>query len=261
MRYFLALGSLLAGLLILAATPASAQSELSYGEYQAIATAAIQLQRCAMFEPLDGEVGMNMVIGDRFGKLNVYRLLGGGQREQLWTSRLLDGSVEEVLVADLDQDRLDDHLVARTPRRIYVFKLDDFFDVFESQPGDYQDIRAFTVANVDNDPAAEIVLNADRKIHYIDGITFAREFTSLSDYEATRIRCGDVTGDNKADIVLNTGQVVDASTGEVIWQDEVFGSRLELLDIDGDGTLEIFTEGDGTALKVWDVDFRQEKRF
>ncbi len=55
--------------------------------------------------------------------------------------------------------------------------------------------------------------------------------------------------------------MIDASTGEVSWQDEVFGNRLELLDIDGDGVLEILTEGDATPLKVWDVDFRQEKRF
>lgn len=261
MRRIQTLGAMSIALLILAPLAVTAQSELSYGEYQAIARAAIQLQRCAMFEPLDGEAGMNLVVGDRFGKLNVFRLLAGGQRQQVWTSRQLDGAVEEVLVADLDQDGLDDHLVARTPRRIYVFKLDDYFDVYESQAGDYNEIRAFTVANVDNDPAAEIVLNADRKIHYIDGLTFTREFTSLSDYEATRIRCGDVTGDGRADIVLNTGQVIDASTGEVSWQDEVFGNRLELLDLDGDGILEVFTEGDGTVLKVWDIDFRQEKRF
>jgi hypothetical protein len=248
-------------LLLLLAVSAVAQTELSYEEYRAIARAAIQLEHCAMFEPLDGEVGLHVVVGDRFGKLNVYHYAPGGQRERIWTSRQLDGAPEEVLVADLDGDQLDDHLICRTARRVYAFKLDDFFNSFESQPNDYTEIRAFAVGNVDGDPALEIVINADDKLHYVDGVSFTREFTSLNDYQATRIRCGDVTGDGQADIVLNTGQVVDASTGDVIWQDEVFGSRLELLDLDGDGTLEVMTEGEGTPLKVWDVDFRQEKRF
>ncbi|MEZ4388432.1 MAG: hypothetical protein R3D98_12845 [Candidatus Krumholzibacteriia bacterium] len=261
MRRLPACGAVLVGLLAMVAAGARAQSELTYDEYRAIARTANQMQRCAMFEPLDGEAGMNLVVGDRFGKLNVIHILPGGQRRTVWTSRQLDGAPEEVLVADLNQDGLDDHLVCRTLRRLYVFKLDDYYNAFESQPNDFSNIRTFTVANVDADPAAEIVINADQKIHYIDGLTFTREFTSLNNYEATRMRCGDVTGDGQADIVLNTGQVIDASSGEVIWQDEVFGNRLELLDIDGDGILEVVTEGDSTPLKVWDVDFRQEKRF
>lgn len=252
---------LVAVLMITVAAGATAQEELTYEEYRAIAGASVQLLRCAMFEPLDGESGMMLVVGDRFGKLNAYAIKPGGQRERVWTSRQLDGAPEEVLVVDLAGDGLDDHIVCRTRRRLYVFKLDDFFNSFESQPNDYADIQAFGVANVDNDPQAEIVLIAANKLHYVDGLSFTLQFTSLNDYEATRMRLGDVTGNNVADIVLNTGQVIDAGTGEVIWEDEVFGTRLELLDIDGDGVLEVLTESDGLPFKVWDVDFKQEKRF
>jgi hypothetical protein len=252
---------LTSSILVLLSTSALAQPELDYREYQAIARSSIMLKQCAMYEPLDGDVGMFMVVGDRFGKLNAYRILPGGQRERVWTSRNLDGPPVEVLVVDLAGDGLDDHIVCRTQRRIYAFKLDDFFNSFESQPNDYNEIRAFDVANVDNDPASEIVVNADNKLHYIDGVTYVREFTSLNDYQATLIRCGDVTGDGNNDIVLNTGQVIEAGSGNVIWEDEVFGTRLELLDLDGDGVLEVMTESDGIPLKVWDVDFKQEKRF
>lgn len=241
---------------------AEAQTELSYGEYRDIAKVAHCLRHCAMFEPLDGEPGMFLAVGDRFGKVNVYRMLPGQQHERVWMSRSLDSAAEEILIADLDGDGLEDNLVCRTSHRIYIFKLGgDFFNVFESQPNDFSAIRAFTVANVDGDPAAEIVLNADDKIHYIDGVTFTREFTSLNNYQATVIRCGDVDGDGRPEIVLNTGQVLDSSSGDVKWQDEVFGTRLELLDFDGDGVLEVLTEGEGTPMKVWDIDYKQEKRF
>ena len=236
--------------------------ELTYAEYRAIIRVAEQLQRCAMFEPLDGEAGLHLVVGDRFGKINVFRLRGERQHERVWASQQLEGNAEEVLVADLSGDGLDDHIICRTARRLYAWDLNnDFFLSYESQPNDFQAIRAMTVANVDQTPSNEIILNADDKIHYIDGVTFTRKWTSLNNYQATRIRCGDVDGDGRMDIVLNTGQVLNSGTGEVKWEDEVFGQRFELLDIDGDGLLEILTESDGAPLRAFDVDRRAEKRF
>ena len=99
------------------------------------------------------------------------------------------------------------------------------------------------------------------KLHYVDGRTFSRDWTSINEYEATRMVCGDVDGDERNEIVLNTGQVIDSASGEVEWEDQVFGNRVELLDIDGDGILEVLTESDGLPLRVWDVDYRSEKRF
>jgi len=248
--------------LCLDAPSAAAQEELSYREYRALAATSLNLLHCAMFEPMSGETGMYLAIGDRYGKINVYRLNAGRDHDRVWASRSLDGSPDEVLVADLDGDGFDDHIVCRTPRRLYAFDLaSDFFMSYESQPNDFQQIRAFTVANVDEDPAHEIVVNADDKIHYIDGETFSREWTSLNNYQATRMRCGDVDGDGRVEIVLNTGQVIDSATGDVEWEEEAFGSRLELLDFDGDGVPEVLTEGDGTPLRVWDIDYRAEKRF
>lgn len=248
--------------LLVAIPPAVAQQELSYDEYRGIIRVAENLQRCAMFEPLDGEPGLYLVVGDRFGKLNVYYLIGGGGRDLVWTSSSLDGNAEEVLVVDLDGDGLDDHIVGRTARRVYAWDLsENYRRAFESSPNDFQSIRAFTVANMDGGPSNEIVLLADDKLHYIDGVTFTRKWTSMNDYQATRIRCGDVDGDGRMDIVLNTGQVVDSGTGEVKWEDQVFGARVELLDLDGDGLMEILTESDGAPLRVFDVDRRAEKRF
>lgn len=252
----------LALLLIAASDPVAAQEELSYQEYDAIARASYNLLHCDMFEPLGGEVGMYLVIADRYGKLNVYRLLAGREHERVWVSRQLDGNAEEVLAADLDGDGLDDHIVARTSRRLYAFDLEsDYFLAYESQPNDFQEIHAFTVADVDQDPANEIVVNADDRIHYLDGESFSREWTSLNNYQASRMRCGDVDGDGRAEIVLNTGQVLDSATGDVEWEEEAFGNRLELVDFDGDGIPEVLTESDGGRMRVWDIDYRAEKRF
>jgi hypothetical protein len=59
--------------------------------------------------------------------------------------------------------------------------------------------------------------------------------------------------------VLNTGQVLNSRSGDLKWGDEVFGARIELLDVDGDGILEVLTESDAAVMKIYDVDVRREK--
>nr|MBC8423775.1 hypothetical protein [bacterium] len=68
-----------------------------------------------------------------------------------------------------------------------------------------------------------------------------------------------VDGDGTPEIVLNTGQVIDSRGGDVEWEDEAFGARIELVDMDGDGIPEVLTESDGGVLKIYDIDNRREK--
>jgi hypothetical protein len=241
---------------------ATAQEELTYQQYRGLARLADGFEHVAQFEPLEGEPGMFLAIGERFGTVQVLRTDGRGVRS-VWKSNQLAGIPEEVIVADLSGDGLDDALLCRTAgARIYAWSLDEFSPLWESLSGEYAVISCFTTANVDEDPAAEIVIVADNRLVYVDGGTFTKQFTSINEYAATQVRCGDVDGDGRAEVVLNTGKVVDAGSGEVEWEDEPFFGHIELLDIDGNGVLEVLTETPGGgALKVFDIGGRREIRF
>ncbi|HPF71098.1 MAG TPA: hypothetical protein PLQ13_10530 [Candidatus Krumholzibacteria bacterium] len=256
------LAAMVSVLLLARAGAAPAQPELTYEQYRGLAWAADRLDHVAKFEPLDGEPGMMVAVAERFGTVQVYKADGRGV-SRVWKSIRLSGIPDEVLAADLSGDGFDDALICRTSGgKVYVWKLEDWSLVWESLPGEYQAISCLTTANVDEDPATEIVMVADRKIYYVDGVNFTREFTSIRDYDATMVRCGDVDGDGRVEIVLNSGQVIDSVSGDVEWEDQQFYSRIELLDIDGDGMPEILTENEiGGPLKVFDGDYRSEVRF
>ncbi len=253
---------LLTGVLGAIVPGASAQSELSYGQYQALSWAADRLDHLAKFEPLSGEEGMFLAVGERFGTVQIFRA-NAQTVQRVWKSSRLSGAPEELLVADLDSDGFDDSLLCRTNSgKVYVWDLDGYGPRWESLAGEYRSITCFTTANLDADEQLEIVLLVDDKLVYVDGTTFNKEYTSINQYQATAIRCGDVDGDGLNEIVLNSGQVVDSVTGDIEWEDEQFFSRIELLDIDGDGMPEILTENEaGGVLKVFDVDYRSEVRF
>jgi hypothetical protein len=252
--------SVVATILSTSVLPLLAAGELSYKEFQALATTARRIDKVTMLEPPPGKAGMYMVLGDRFGVMHVYHLTRGDSVE-IWKSKHLIGQIDEVILGDLDQDGYEDVIVARTtPGMVYAWGVENFDQIYESLPADYPNIQAMCIGNVDEDPIAEIIINANDKLHYIDGETFNREWTSLQDYSATRMACGDVDGDGINEIVLNSGQVVDTRSGEVEWEDEVFYNRIELLDMDGDGVLEVITEGNGLPVKVYDIDTRLEKR-
>ncbi len=242
--------------------PGGAQTELTYKQYRDLARVTDSLDHVALFEPLQGETGMFYAVAERFGTVQVVKVDGRGSRT-VWKSNQLAGIPEEVLVADLSGDGLDDALLCRTSNaRVYAWALDGFAPLWESLSGEYTAISCFTAANVDEDPAAEIVMIADGKLVYVDGSSFTKQFTSIAEYAATEIRCGDVDGDGRADVVLNSGKVIDARSGDVKWEDEAFFGRIELLDLDGNGVVEVLTENPGGGpLKVFDIGGRREIRF
>ncbi|MBU8869477.1 MAG: hypothetical protein KOO60_01265 [Gemmatimonadales bacterium] len=241
---------------------AQAQNELTYEQYRDLARASYRMDHLAVFEPLQGEEGMYFALAERFGTVQVIKVDGRGG-ERVWRSNQLDGIPVEVIAADLSGDTLDDSLICRTTTgQVYIWAMEGFTLQWESLQGEYDQISCFTTANMDDDPAGEIIMLADRKIVYIDGETYSKEFTGLNDYNASMIRCGDVDADGRMEIILNSGQVLDGNTADIEWEDQTFYHRIELLDIDADGILEVLTEDvQGGPMKVFDVDYRSEVRF
>ena len=239
-----------------------AQGELTYSDYRTLSWAADRISHVAKFEPLHGEEGMFFVIAERFGTVQVSKMDGQGVH-RIWKSLQLSGIPDEVITADLDGDSLEDSILCRTSNgKVYVWSMDGYALLWESLPGEYQVVSCFTTANLDEDPASEIVMVADNRIVYVDGVNFTKSFTSINEYPATQVRCGDVDGDGRMEVVLNTGQVVDSVSGDIEWEDEPFFGKIELLDINGDGTPEILTENPGNGpMKVFDAAHRFEVRF
>lgn len=241
---------------------ALAEGELNYSQYRALSWAADRINHMTKFEPIHGEEGMYLAIGERFGTVQVAKMDASGM-SRVWKSNPLSGIPDEVLTADLDGDGLDDSLLCRTSNgKIYVWSLDGYNLMWESLESEYRMITCFTTANMDEDLPNEIVMVADNRIVYVDGVGFTKQFTSINEYSATMVRCGDVDGDNRVEVVLNSGQVVDSVSGDIEWEDETFFAKIELFDIDGDGLPEILTENPGNGpLKVFDADFKAEVRF
>jgi len=251
------------GLLIwLSAGSVWAQGELSYDQYRALDWAADRMNHLAQFEPIHGDPGMFFAIGERFSTVQVVKVDGGGA-QRVWKSNQLNGVPQEVLAVDLNGDLLDDTILCRTSAgKVYAWSMDGYNLVWESLVTQYNAISCFTTANMDEDQANEIVMVADTRIVYVDGESFTEQFKSINEYQATQVRCGDVDGDGRIEIVLNTGQVLNSISAEIEWEDEPFFGKIELLDIDGDGIPEVLTENPGNGpLKVFDVDYRSEVRF
>lgn len=236
--------------------------ELSYDQYRALSWAADRLDHLAAFEPIHGEEGMFTALGERFGTVIVIKHSVRGA-ERVWKSNQLSGIPDEVIVADLDGDQLEDAIICRTNAgKVYVWSMENYTLLWESLPSEYRTISCFTTANMDDDQANEIVLLADNKIYYIDGGTFNKDWTSLNEFSGSMIRCGDVDGDGRVEIVLNSGKVIDSVTGSIEWEEESFYTVIELLDIDGDGMPEVLTEnGISGPVKVYDMDYGNEVRF
>lgn len=252
----------LVSLLMGFATGALAQAELTYEQYRALAWAADRLEHVAMFEPIHGETGMFLVIADRFGTVQAVKLTSRGA-ERVWKSIQLSGIPDEVITGDMDGDGLEDTIICRTNAgKVYAWDMDGFTLLWESLPSEYRTISCFTTANMDEDGSNELVLLADRRLVYIDGVSFNKDWTSINEYDASMVRCGDVDGDGRIEVVLNSGQVLDSVSGAVEWEEQAFFQMIELLDIDGDGMPEVLTEnGFGGPVKVFDMDYGTEVRF
>jgi hypothetical protein len=104
-----------------------------------------------------------------------------------------------------------------------------------------------SLANVDADPAMEIVVLTSAATYVFDAATLTLEWTAQG-FGGSKFRTGDVNGDGRNEIVINggTGYVLDAANQTMLWAySGGFGISMDVGDVDNDNRAEIvFLWGD-----------------
>ena len=200
--------------------------------------------------------------GDHRGFLRVLKEGKEGFREE-WRSRDLESAIRGVFVEDVNLDGRPEMIVYTERGMIYFFDASTYRIIWQNTDTDFESITCMTVENVDDDPQKEMIFCANSYLFIYDARNQFEEWQSDQNFPGPEIRqivIGDVDGDDEAEIVLNTGYVLDAQFHDMEWQaSESFGERIGLLDLDDDGILEVIGEFSGHVLKIFDVDLRREK--
>ena len=201
-----------------------------------------------------------IVLGDANGVIHVYEERGKAF-EEAWLSRYLEGAVSGVHVVDINDDELQEIVVFTDRGRIHYFDTEGYNTLWSNSPGEYEQLTAHMVANVDDDPQPELIFCAAGRLIIYDGRDQFEEWRSDQDnLTTTEILVADVDGDDEDEIVLNDGYVFDARFHNLEWQSpDPFGGHLGVLDLDDDGILELIGEFRGRFLRIFDVDLRREK--
>jgi hypothetical protein len=189
---------------------------------------------------VDGDGDLDVILSDRYGPLRGCRWLENPGRTsaatQTWTNRFIGGAGREVLsmgLADLDGDRLEDGIVAARERSLLVFRrLDASGQRWQEQEIvldalDVGTIRAVAVGRMNGDDRPDIVVTSDAAAskHSVYWLDMQNPFT-------------DATWQAHAISGRDHGVKYD---------------RIELIDLDGDGDLDVLTceeSAGGTGLGV-----------
>lgn len=183
-------------------------------------------------------------------------------RPQLdWETATLGSAATALFVADLNADGRKEIVVATARGRIVVYDAQTYDRLHENFLEPFESISCMTSANLDNDPQTEIVFIAENRLNVYDGKSAAMEWRSQQQFQASEILLGNVDDDPQLEIILNTGAIVDSrfyslEPGSI--ESGIFGTRIKLFDMNGDGYPEIIGEMPGYALKVYDVYARRE---
>jgi hypothetical protein len=181
----------------------------------------------------------------------------GGELGERWKSFPLEGTVKALFAEDLDRDGRPEIIAFTTAARVYVWSTAKFELLWESVDEKFQTISAMAVADVDRDPALELVIVADNKVTYYDGVEFFREKVGRDVVQPSQILIADVDGDQTNEIVTNDGYVLDTVTLNIEWATDGFGYPISLFDLDDDGIPEVVGESGG-SLTFWSVADRRE---
>jgi hypothetical protein len=194
--------------------------------------------------------------GDTKGIVHLM-LSDGGRLREKWRSFPLEGTVRQVFGEDLDRDGRAEIIAQTSGARVYVWETHKFELLWESVEEKFEQIQTMEIADVDRDDPLEMVIVADNKILYYDGVEFFREKEGRDFVEPSAMIIADVDGDLTDEIVTNDGYVIDTNTLSIEWANDGFGYPISLFDLDNDGVLEVAGEIGGSLI-FWDLEDRRE---
>ncbi|TWU27873.1 FG-GAP repeat domain-containing protein [Bythopirellula polymerisocia] len=169
----------------------------------------------------------DLVISDRYGELRACRWLQnpgpGLPQQQPWQNHFMGGRDKEVLsmcLVDLDRDGLEDAIVAEVaPRLLYLRRLEATGDRWESYEihvrGNVGDSRAVAVGDINSDGRQDLALTTANSSGKHAVVWLEYEDSPLKDQWRTHAISGNDAGEKY--------------------------DRLELLDLDFDGDLDLLT--------------------
>ena len=190
---------------------------------------------------------------DRSGHLHVYSVQEGKSVLEWETERMGTG-VSSLFVTDVNADGRDEILVSTVGGRIIAFDAMNYDKLGENLLEPFKNVKCMVAANLDNDEQQEIIFVADGYLYIYDGLTRVREWQSQDEYQATELLVANIDDDEQLEIILNSGAIIDSRFyREELNYDLGFGSRMRLVDLNGDGYLEIIGDVGNYSLRVFDL--------
>lgn len=207
---------------------------------------------------------VGMVYGEELGFVRILTADNNGNFTETWKSPPLNSQVMGVFVDNLDNTGEAEIVAYTAEGNIFIFGYDTHEQKYKTPDGTYQGILCMLVANVDADPAKELLfITKAGKMVQFDPATKFEEWTSTETYTSTDMVLGNVDNDRETELVLNTGEVMNLRYKSVEWKMEGKlvspNSRLFLMDVDSDGILELIIRYDQNTTRIIDVDQRREK--
>jgi len=198
---------------------------------------------------LDGDV--RLAVGTHGGYLHIIDFGPGGPRLE-WQSPNLGSPVRGVLVRDFQGDGRAEIAVYTAGGRLMILDMRSYTVVRESPAFDLPEISYVAAAQLDKDPALELLACGGGKFAVYDGATLFKEWEAPGDVPGEWLAVGDVDGDGQLEVVLNSGYVLDAKFFRIENTLGKLGERVETLDLDGDGVDEIVAEREDGSVSVFD---------
>ncbi len=207
---------------------------------------------------------VGMVYGEQLGFIRILQADDNGDFTEVWKSPPLNSEVRGVFVENIDRTGEAEIVAYTLDGNIFIYGYDTHELKYKTPEGTYQGINCMLLANLDNSPELELLfITKAGKLVQFDPVTKFEEWTSTDTYEATDMVIGNVDNDRNAEIILNTGEILNFQFKSVKWKMDSAhirpNSRLYLIDVDSDGILELVVEYEQQYVRIFDIDQRREK--